>query len=140
MSRKCLRVIHCATLVAVLLSTGCREQPQPPAKATEKGLEDIFFANKEHVAILSAKYQVPGSAVSELLRAYMRRHDFSFAITMGNTNANAFADGLDFRVVDGNAIPQTLSNLSTKYEVPIDKVAAIIMDFRVWTAADKECN
>jgi hypothetical protein len=135
----------CLGVVATCLVIGCQERQSNKKSKPEVPASNLLLPNKEHVAILSAKYGVSSSVVAEVLRAYLLRHDFFVALeneVLDNNSTNSVTDSSDSDVMTGlmnrNTIPQTLTNLSVAYEVPIGKIAAIIFDYRVWTKAAKE--
>lgn len=94
---------------------GDRPEPKPGNLAFLSGKASSVGVN-ERVVLLSIKHKIPESNVEGILVDYLSEH-------------NNFKNNPDYK--------QTLTEISRKYDVPLEKVAQVILDYKAWLATGK---
>ncbi len=98
-------------------------------------------SQKENVALLSVKYGIEKARLEKILDAYLYKHDVAYRVNKylsnekkgGNDNRGQggyLAVDLDFAT--------TIDNLSVQYEIPKDRLAALIADYKVLSRLEKD--
>jgi len=103
--------------------------------STNVPFAQVMRPGKEEVALLSARYAVPASDVDGILVTYLTEHDFRFGRSSQISRASNDYCIADIFVTNPDGIPITLSNLSTQYQVSSEKVASLVIDFRLMRRA-----
>jgi len=123
----------------VLLGCESKSNIQGKENITNQFAEELLSQpSKEKVALLSIKYNIEESKVEGILDEYLSAHDYFYKLMKevsdeGKSKQNtkdAFTINLNFK--------ETIDTLSSKYNIPKDKLAAIIIDFRMWTACEEK--
>jgi len=123
----------------VFLGCGSKSNTQGKENITDQFVEELLSqSRKEKVVLLSIKYNIEESKVESILDEYLSTHDYLYRLMKepsdeGKSEQNtkdAFTINLNFK--------ETIDTLSRKYNIPEDKLAAIIIDFRMWTACEKK--
>lgn len=139
------RVVVFAGVALLLLVQGCggptEEASQEQAdKLTQEFLQSILEPDKEKIALLASKYKISEDQAQTIIKQYMSAHDLSY-----NVLKSAFQEGknLDTSVLDETsrtAIRETLRNLSEVHDIAEDVIASLIIDYRIWSAAEESAN
>ena len=98
-------------------------------------------SQKENVALLSVKYGVEKERLEKILDAYRYKHDVAYRVNKdissekktgrdGRSPAGYLAVDLDFGV--------TIDNLSVQYDIPKDRLASLIADYKIMSRLEKD--
>ncbi len=98
-------------------------------------------SQKENVALLSIKYGIETARVEKLLDAYRYKHDVAYRVNKDISNENKAGRGsrdaggylkvdMDFGV--------TIDNLSVQYDIPKDRLASMIADYKMLSRLEKD--
>jgi hypothetical protein len=94
-------------------------------------IESLAHPDLEITALLAAKYRVDQRDVHEILRTYSLKHDpvnkFLIEAVKGNTDSSS-------RIEPDTTYASTIAELSKLYNLPTDRIAAMLIDFKIWTA------
>lgn len=107
------RALESASQPNAQLSPENTEEPKPGTLAFLSGKATSAKVN-ERVVLLSIKHQIPEPKVEGILIDYLSEH-------------SNFKSNPDYR--------QTLTQVSRKYNVPLEKVAQVILDYKAWLAS-----
>ncbi len=98
-------------------------------------------SQKENVALLSVKYGIERGRLEKILDAYRYKHNVAYRVN--KDIADDKKAGRDSRKqggyldVDMN-FDATIDNLSVQYEIPKDKLASLIADYKVLSRLEKD--
>ncbi len=98
-------------------------------------------SQKENVALLSVKYGIEKGRLEKILDAYMYKHNVAYRVNKdigvdkktgkeSRGNGGYLTVDLDFGV--------TIDNLSVQYEIPKDRLASLIADYKVLSRLEKD--
>jgi len=98
-------------------------------------------SQKENVALLSVKYGVEKERLEKILDAYRYKHDVAYRVNKdissekktgrdGRSPAGYLSVDLDFGT--------TIDNLSVQYDIPKDRLASLIADYKVLSRLEKD--
>ena len=98
-------------------------------------------SQKENVALLSVKYGIEKDRLEKILDAYMYKHNVAYRVNKDiaadkkagrdNRNQGGYLNvDLDFGV--------TIDNLSVQYDIPKDRLASLIADYKVLSRLEKD--
>jgi hypothetical protein len=135
--------ILCASiccLLATLIFLGCTQGNVPKTKAAVPTKEDMarlqnLFLSPyfEQISLLAVKYKIDSETAKKIVFDYLSKHDFLFAGLSGNKDVGniGISQYDDFAARD-RAYQNTIRELSAKYNVRREKLAALISDFKVY--------
>ena len=98
-------------------------------------------SQKENVALLSVKYGIDKDRLERILDAYMYKHNVAYRVNKdiaddkkagrdGRNRGGYFSVDLDFGV--------TIDNLSVQYDIPRDRLASLIADYKLLSRLEKD--
>ncbi len=96
-------------------------------------------SQKENVALLSVKYGIDVPRLEKILDAYRYKHDVAYRVNREISNDKKGGRGnqggylsvdLDFGT--------TIDNLSVQYDIPKDRLASLIADYKVLSRLEKD--
>ena len=98
-------------------------------------------SQKENVALLSVKYGIDKDRLEKILDAYMYKHNVAYRV-----NKDIAADRKAGRQSRGNGgyltvdldFGVTIDNLSVQYEIPKERLASLIADYKVLSRLEKD--
>ncbi len=93
--------------------------------------------HKEMVALLSAKYAIDELQLEQILEEYDAKHDVALKLRKGITGEAPAEQGKATEPKVNLNFAETLNTLSSKYLLPKDKLAAILIDYRVLSGVEK---
>jgi len=93
--------------------------------------------HKEMVALLSAKYAIDELQLEQILAEYDAKHDVALKLRKGIAGEATAEQGKGTEPKVNLNFAETLNTLSGKYLLPKDKLAAILIDYRVLSGVEK---
>lgn len=98
-------------------------------------------SQKENIALLSVKYGIEKARLEKILDAYLYKHDVTYRV-----NKDISSDkktGKDSRSQGGYLAVDldfgtTIDNLSVQYDIPKDRLASLIADYKVLSRLEKD--
>jgi hypothetical protein len=117
-----LRIIIMAVCLFLLFSLGCKEKsknkvPIKPKPFSEAEIKDIILElHKERIVLLSIKYGIEQLIAEQILAHYLYKLDLQYSAPEKNVDD----------------IQKTIKELSLKYNIPEQKLASLITDYRMW--------
>lgn len=90
---------------------------------------------KEQIALLALKYGIEEATLEKILGDYSAKHDITKKVRSNITGEGAEPDTSGFKV-DLN-FAATINALSLQYAISPDRLAALLIDYRVMSAVDK---
>lgn len=119
-----------------LLSFSCNEKGKSPVPKKKESLstaelkEVLFKGHTERVGLLSIKYGIEQPITEQILDHYLSKHDFIFS-SLSEKKDSKQPVKVDALGVDTN-IQKTIKELSVKYNIPEQKLASLITEYRMW--------
>lgn len=118
--------------LAILICGGCESETRKLEKKIEEEKSEQFMKDfmakdhKERVALLSIKYNIEESTLESILDEYLTKHDFGYALkkSLGEKEKRNIYDKIDLN------FKETLTMLSSKYNISKETLASIIIDLR----------
>jgi predicted transcriptional regulator len=92
-------------------------------------------ARRETVALLAIKYSLDEQVVDKMLQEYEQRHDLATKVK-SNIEGEAPADPQSSVTVNLN-YAETVALLSSQYLISPDRLAALLIDYRVLSSMEK---
>ena len=122
-----LPFIGCTKTVKKQISIESNEEQ----RLAERFLNDLKFKIlKEKIILLSYKYNIPESVIANIIDEYYSKHDCTYNLHKElNLDGNLQNSKFDLKI--NMNIKNTLDRLSTKYNIPKDKLSSIIIDFKI---------
>ncbi len=98
-------------------------------------------SQKENVALLSVKYGIQKEKLEKILDAYMYKHNVAYRVN--KDIADDKKAGRDSRRQGGYLdvdmdFGLTIDNLSVQYDIPKDRLASLIADYKVLSRLEKD--
>ncbi len=98
-------------------------------------------SQKENVALLSVKYGIDKDRLEKILDAYMYKHNVAYRVNKDigddkKAGHNTRTEG-GYLTVDFD-FGVTIDNLSVQYEIPKDRLASLIADYKVLSRLEKD--
>lgn len=98
-------------------------------------------SQKENVALLSVKYGIEKDRLEKILDAYLYKHDVAYRVNKDiSSEKNAGRDSRSqggYLAVDLD-FGTTIENLSVQYDLPKDRLAGLIADYKVLSRLEKD--
>ncbi len=101
----------------------------------------MAHSKKENIALLSVKYGVEPVQLEHLVDAYRYRHDIAYRMKRdiaGGGEKEGRGGASTSRMQPDQNFGATLDNLSVQYNIPRDRLAGLLADYKVLSALEKE--
>lgn len=93
--------------------------------------------DSEKVVLLSIKYNIEKTKVENVLDKYLSRHDPWYLSTKEILLGDRKTQENEYPQKNKN-FQETIYELSIKYDIPQEKLASLIIDYKIWTESEKE--
>jgi hypothetical protein len=135
-----LQIIIILVCLFLLLSLGCKEKSKNTVLNKKQSLSEtelkevLLKGHAEKIGLLSIKYGIEQSTTGQILDYYLSKHDFLFS-SLSDKKDSKQPLKVDMYGVDTD-IQKTIKELSIKYNIPEQKLASLITDYRIWGACE----
>lgn len=124
-----------------LVFLGCKSKSniQGNENITNQFAEELLSQPSEgKVALLSIKYNIEESEVESILDEYLSTHDYFYKLMKKLSNEGKSEQNTKDAFIINLNFKESIDALSSKYNIPKDKLAAVIIDFKMWTACEEK--
>ena len=106
-------------------------------QATERMVEMLVKPDEEQVSLLSLKYSIDETKTSGILTEYALKSKSSYKRALKGLITDD-AEKAKYSLSNDKelTIKELIDNLSSKYGVPVDKIASLINDYQLWKKVD----
>jgi len=94
--------------------------------------------------LLSIKYNIDIKVTGNIIGEYLSKHDYFYIINKTIINALFRNDSIKnqsdlYKYNENNLdIMETITQLSIKYNLPIYKIASLIIDYKIWAECEQK--
>jgi len=126
-------------ILVSLLLVACSDKPSATRESrqpiSEKELEELFGPGNEQVGLLAAKYKLPENQVRDIIKGYLRKHDFLYHLLV--TTEATTTESSAATTQPNTQVADTLRELQRTSGISEAVLAQIIYDYRVWQACSE---
>ncbi len=95
-------------------------------------------SQKENVALLSVKYGIEVGRLEKIIDAYRFKHDVAYRVNKEISNEKNDGRNQDGYLKVDLGFGTTIDNLSAQYDIPKDRLASLIADYKVLSRLEKD--
>lgn len=99
--------------------------------------DDLGKPDHEKIALLSLKYNIDEIKVENILDEYLSKHDSDYQYLKYFENILSEKEDVSRPKIETKKnFQETLKDIGIKYNIPIEKIACLIIDYKIW----RECE